>query len=269
MIPKYLDYMDSFSDGMKKRALTSIFPFSYVFNLEHKRLKKYEKKIFPYFDAHSVISEQDRIIFAPEIRNKIKVLSNGVDTEYFTPDDNKVKSFELGFVGNMGYRPNILAAVFISKKLLSPLKKEMPDIRIKIAGARPDKKVIQLAGKNTEITGYLKDIRDAYNDIKIFVSPIFTGIGQQNKILEAMSMKLPVITTTSVNNPIGANENTEILIADNKKEFTEKIKYLLNNPDEAKKIGERAREFVIQKYNWDVQSSKLNDILKNIVANGG
>ncbi|MDV7396817.1 glycosyltransferase, partial [Arthrospira platensis SPKY1] len=98
----------------------------------------------------------------------------------------------------------MLAAIYLAKAILPALKSDFSEIRLLIAGARPDRRVKALATESVMVSGWMEDIRDAYSKTGIFVSPIFTGIGQQNKILEAMSMKIPVITTSSVNNAIGA-----------------------------------------------------------------
>jgi len=258
---KVIDYMDSFSQGMNKRAKSSFFPFSMIFRMENMRLRKYETNMFPYFDRHIIISEQDRETFSPEINDKISVIPNGVDTDFYTPSGAE-KKYELGFVGNMGYRPNVLASQYLAKEVIPQAIRENGKIKMLLAGARPDYRVRVLAGDNITVSGWMEDIRDAYNSIRIFVSPIFTGIGQQNKILEAMSMEIPVITTSSVNNAIGATDEKDILIADNREEFIFNISKLLHDPILADHIGKAGREFITEKYNWDNQKHKLFEIFK-------
>lgn len=253
---KILDYMDCFSEGMKKRLGNSSFPFSAIYKEEYQRLKKYETNIFSFFNKHSIISRQDRDKFKKELREKIYIVPNGVDMQYFSPRINKVE-YELGFVGNMGYRPNIIASEYLVKEVLPELKKHNPDIKILLAGARPSIKVKNLASDNVEITGWVEDIRDAYSSIMVFIAPIFTGIGQQNKILEAMSMGIPVLTTPEVNKAIGAKNGEEVLVAKNKKEFVDHFLFLLNNPDKMETIGQKGRDFVKKTYSWDFQKQKL------------
>ncbi len=258
---KVIDYMDSFSEGMRKRIKTSFFPFNILYKEEYKRIKRYESDIFTYFQKHLIISEQDKNIFEKKIREKLIILPNGVNTQYFTP--LKVnKKYDTGFVGNMGYRPNILATMFLAKSILPELKKDNKNIKVLIAGARPAWRVKKLQDKNIEVSGWLEDIRIAYSEIKVFVSPIFTGIGQQNKILEAMAMEIPVITTSTVNNAIGAEDGKNILIADNKDEFYYSISKILHDPILEQSIGEEARRFIVENYNWDIQKENILKIFK-------
>ncbi len=258
---KVLDYMDSFSQGMKKRQGNSSFPFSYIYNLEHKRLVKYETDIFKFFDRHMIISEQDKNAFDSTIRQDIKVVPNGVDMSFFYPKDYK-KKYTISFIGNMGYRPNIIASEFLIKEIYPKLKKDYNDLRILLAGARPHSRVKALANKEVFVSGWLEDIREAYGESKIFVAPLFTGIGQQNKILEAMSMEIPVITTTGVNNAIGAKDGEEILIADDAEEFVRQINRLINDSVFASKMGSNGRKFVKDNYSWDYQGQKVLNLFR-------
>ncbi|MBK7094582.1 MAG: glycosyltransferase [Saprospiraceae bacterium] len=98
-----------------------------------------------------------------------------MDTDFYTPSDTG-KKYELGFVGNMGYRPNVLASQYLAKEVIPQIIRENGKIKMLLAGARPDYRVRVLADDNITVSGWMEDIRDAYNSIRIFVSPIFTGM---------------------------------------------------------------------------------------------
>ena len=244
--PKTLDYMDAFGVGMERRAEVVSGPMSLIFKLEANRMKKYESKIYNYFDHHTVISEQDKQHIDTPGENNITVVRNGIDTEFFTPKERE-KVYDIGFVGNMGYPPNVDAAEYLINKLKPILNQ---NLRYQIAGARPDKRVKLLAGKNVTITGWIDDVRDAYSSCKIFVAPLWSGTGQQNKILEAMAMGIPCITSASVNNAIGAVHNKEILVADTEDEFKDCVRRLLNDDAIYMELKENALMFVRENYSW-------------------
>jgi len=261
---KVLDYMDAFSFGMGKRIAGSPVWMKWFYFVEQKRLQKYEQEIFSYFDAHTIISEQDKNRILPGKNQTVRVIPNGVDTDFFQPFFSE-KKFDICFVGNMGYRPNIDAVVYLCKEIVPELRKRIPGIRVLLAGARPHKRVLALQNECTTVTGWMEDIREAYASSKIFVAPIFTGIGQQNKVLEAMSMEMPCVCTTMVNHPIGSQPGQEVFIADDTADFAVHIERLLHDPEKAARVGKLAREFVHNQYAWGKQIDKLVSVFSEII----
>jgi len=255
-IPKTLDYMDAFGIGMQRRANVVKFPYSIFYRKEAFRMVKYEKTIFNFFNNHIIISNQDKAQLEFAGSQNIKVVPNGIDTDYFNFNPTE-KKYDIAFIGNMGYLPNIEAAEYLVNIILRLLPS---DVKVLIAGARPDKRVKRLASAQVTIKGWSKDIRTAYAESKIFVAPLWSGTGQQNKILEAMSMGVPCITTSLVNNAILAKENTEILIADDEKIFSEKIILILKDVQLYHQISTSGRDFVKQNYSWEHYSQLLSTI---------
>jgi glycosyltransferase involved in cell wall biosynthesis len=144
--PKTLDYQDAFSKGIERR-IASVGWKKFIFESEHKRLLKYENIIFDYFDYHTIISEEDRNAIFHEQRKKIHIIPNGIDTTFFKKDTAQEKKYDLVFVGNMSYAPNINSANYIAETLLPEVIKLFPNIKILIAGANPSPEVKKLQNK--------------------------------------------------------------------------------------------------------------------------
>ena len=260
-LPKGIDYMDVFSIGMSKRAQIVNPILSILYKLEARRTKNYEQKIAAHFDFKTIISEQDKSLI--DIKN-MSVVPNGVDTAYFAPMPVGSPSYDLGFVGNMGYLPNVAAAEFLVHQIAPLLKDNSTPVRISIAGARPHPRVKQLQSDTVTIQGWVDEIREAYSSIRIFVAPLFNGTGQQNKILEAMAMGIPVLTTDEVNQAIGAEEGKEVCIANSAKEFKEQIEVLLKDPEKINMLSKNGLSFVKNTYSWESQNNKLIKLIKTI-----
>lgn len=262
--PKLLDYMDAFSLGAARRSQFERAIIRKFFSNEAKRLTSYELNIANDFNQMTIISKQDKHHLSnnkPVLKERITVVSNGLDTDFFQPIE-QLKTIQILFVGNMGYHPNILAAKFLINKISPMLSNQS---KIQIAGARPSAAVRALESEHIEVTGWVDDIRDAYNNAQIFVAPIFSGAGQQNKILEAMSMGLPCITTSVVNHSIGAIDGQQIMIANDKEAFASKIDQLLADPELQRALSVNGRKFVKKKFSWESENKKLEDIILNIV----
>jgi glycosyltransferase involved in cell wall biosynthesis len=250
-IPIYLDYMDSFSKGMERRKNKSKGIQQKIFALEEKKLRWYETLVHSYYQKTFIISEQDLLTFDEKLQNQITILPNGVDDIFFTKDTSKSKNYDLIFTGNMSYPPNVDAVIYVAKKILPILWKTHPDINFLIAGAQPSASVKALENDKIKVSGWLDDIRDAYYKGKIFLAPLQIGTGLQNKLLEAMSMEIPCITSGLANNALGAKHEDSILIAQNPDEYANYVLELLNNKDLYQKLAANSRVFVQQNYNWE------------------
>ena len=119
-----------------------------------------------------------------------------------------------------------------------------------------------LAARNVEITGWVDDIRVAYDEAKIFVAPLMLGSGLQNKLLEAMAMGLPCITTPLANNALGAIPEEEILIANNEAEFKIQIERLLSDANLYDKLAKNGHAFVTKNYNWQACNKRLMEVIE-------
>lgn len=259
-IPKTLDYQDVFSKGLERRKRKAPLLFKPVLGLEYKRLLNYENNIFSYFNHKIIISKPDRDLIPHPEREKIHVVPNGVDTDYFYPKDVK-KKYDLVFTGNMAYPPNVNAVECISKKILPLLLKVKPDIRILIAGAKPVKAIRQLHSKNIFVSGWVKDIRMSYAQSRIFMAPMQIGTGLQNKLLEAMAMRLPCVSSPLANNALDAKEDVEILIGRTPQEYVNHIIALLDDDDKMNSLALNGHNYVMENFNWHKLTDKINDII--------
>lgn len=259
-LPKAIDYQDVFSMGMKRRLDIGKWWMKPFFKMEYLRLKKYEAAIFDDFDVKTIISEPDRQLIPHPNRNEILIIPNGVDHDFFKPQICD-KKYDLVFTGNMGYPPNINAVEYLATEILPLVWKQFPNAKMMIAGASPDIKVKKAACENIIVSGWLDDIRTAYSESKIFIAPMRIGTGLQNKLLEAMSMLLPTITTSLANGALQAKVNSEILIGDSAQELANQIITLLSNPKKAQQLAQTGYDFVHRNYDWEATTEILEKAL--------
>ena len=255
---KTIDYMDAFSKGMERRALKSNIFTKWLYKWESLKQKNYEKSIFEVFNTHCIISEEDKKHISHRKRNQIHIIPNGVDFNYFRPKNTKPK-YELVFVGNMGYAPNIDAAEFLCHDILPLIHKKIPTAKILIAGAQPTIKVINLKSDHVEVSGWINDIRKAYSESKIFIAPMRIGTGLQNKLLEAMAMEKACITTPLANKALKAPKST-IIVGETSSELAKHCIHLIKNESVRNKCAKEGRKFVEKTYKWTETSERLNQL---------
>ena len=264
---KSIDYQDVFSMGMKRRSEIAPFYMKPFFNMEYRRLRRYEHDIFDDFDVKTIISVPDRNLIDHPKKDEILIVPNGVDHEYYTPRECE-KKYDIVFTGNMSYAPNVNAVEYLANDILPLVWKKLPDAKMYIAGATPDARVKKVASDRIIISGWLDDMRDAYAQSKIFIAPMRIGTGLQNKLLEAMAMRLPCITTTLANNSLLASEDkNEILVGNNEQQLAEHIITLLTNKDKADEIAQNGYDFVHRVYDWGMATKIMEDEMKLKIEN--
>ena len=265
-IPKAIDYQDIFSYGMKRRANIASFITRPVFNMEYRRLKRFEAITFDQFDVRSIISEPDRALFPHEKRDEILIIPNGVDHDFFKPQERE-KKYDLVFTGNMSYPPNVNAVEYLANDIMPIVWKTLPETTLYIAGATPDPKVKKAASERIIVSGWLDDIRDAYAQSRVFIAPMRIGTGLQNKLLEAMSMRLPAITSPLANASLGAKPNEEILIGNNAEEMAQNIITLLTDKEKAERLAQAGYDFTNRVYDWGKATEKLEAAMQQQLNN--
>jgi len=259
-VPKTIDYQDVFSYGMKRRSEKASLIYRTIYKLEYKRLLEFEKKVFDIFDNKTIISIPDRNLMPVREKEKIVVVLNGVDQDFFYPIKAE-KKYELVFTGNMAYPPNVDAAEYLANEIMPLVWKERPEARLLLAGASPDRRVLALKADRITVSGWMDDIRDSYASAKVFIAPMRIGTGLQNKLLEAMSMKIPSITTPLANDALQAKNEKEILIGKTAEELAAQILRLLNDDILYTTIEENGFNFVKNKYSWDEATEVLNKVI--------
>lgn len=265
-IPKSLDFMDAFGIGMEKRERKERNIFKRLFfSYEKNRLYAYEKATFHFINSFSIISTQDKEQIQSPKANLIRIIPNGVDFHRFLPKDS-VKRYDILFMGNLGYPPNIEAIRFLAGEIMPLVIEQRPSIKLLIAGIHPPKFIQQLQSDHIDVIEKFEDISDSIAWSKIMVAPMQISIGLQNKILQAMAMKTPCIVSTLSNNAIQAPNKKAVIEANTPGEFADAIINLLNNETIASEIGQSGYEFVKANYAWDKQNELLTDLILNTKA---
>ena len=142
--------------------------------------------------------------------------------------------------------------------------KTLPEVKLYIAGATPDPRVKRAASERIIVSGWLDDIRDAYAQSRVFIAPMRIGTGLQNKLLEAMSMHLPAITSPLANASLGAKPGEEILIGSNAEEMANNIITLLSDTQKAEQIAKAGYDFTNRVYDWGKATERMEEAMISI-----
>jgi len=257
--PKTIDYMDAFSKGMERRKEKATLLFKWLYQWEANKQKAYEKEIFDAFDKHAIITKEDQKHIDHPKRSNIAVVPNGVNYNYFKPQSAPIK-YDLVFVGNLSYAPNIDAATFLCKEILPIIQEQYPSVKVLLAGAKPTKAIQNLQSESVKVSGWLEDIRSAYASSKICIAPMRMGTGLQNKLLEAMAMEKACVTSLLANRALKAPSEA-ICIGETAQELAKHCIELISNPEERNMRAKRGNRFIKETYNWSKSTAILEELL--------
>jgi sugar transferase (PEP-CTERM/EpsH1 system associated) len=261
-----MDFMDVDSDKWGQYKQNSTFPMSMIYAREQYLLSKYEKRIVEQFDACYLIAQAEVTLFNQQViqSDKVQVMGNGLDTIAFYPaKEKKANPYPIFlFTGVMDYKPNVDAVVWFAEKCWGDIIKQHPRARFIIAGMNPNRDVMKLVDlTGIEVTGFVDDILPYYHQADIFVAPFRLARGVQNKVLQAFSCALPVISTPMGAEGIRCQADRDILIASSPEQFIQQANKLIDQPTLAQSIGESALQIIQQHYSWPSQLLPLVNFL--------
>jgi glycosyltransferase involved in cell wall biosynthesis len=233
-----------------------------LFRREYRLVSAFEATCYKWFVAHFIISEQDRLALAFPGAEAITLLPNGVDTVRFSPQ-NVNKKYDIAFVGNMNYPPNIDSACFLVREIMPLVWKEILHAKVVIAGANPHPKVRSLESDRVVVSGWIDDIRECYSSTRVFVAPMRMGTGLQNKLLEAMAMGIASVTTPISAAPLGADAGKDILVGSSAEELSVLITGLLKDEVQRASVAHNGRNFVTRIFSLRHASDMLNRELEH------
>ena len=254
-----IDLMDCMSYHYFLRYKNSSFFKQIFYYREYIRLKRYEIALLNRYPDILIISKKDKSLL-PGIKKKVHVIGNGVEIHEI--QKSTLKNVDVLFLGNLRYQPNIRAAKFIIAAILPLLKKADPNIRVCIAGIAANQlKTGQL--KNLQLLENVEHTLPLFKSSQVFVAPMFLSTGIQNKILEAVVARIPVVTTPNAADAIGLINGVHVLTAISPQEFNDQIIHLLSNARLRTLLIENAYEFVQRHCNWEKNIKLMGNIINN------
>ena len=265
-LPVLIDFVDVDSAKWTQYAPNHRWPMSWLYRREGKRLLAYEREIAARSARSFFVTEAEVALFnrlAPECAVRVEPLCNGVDADYFTPDDNRASPYTADeipvvFTGAMDYLPNIDAVRWFAAEVLPTLRQHQPRLHFYIVGRSPTPEVLALADANITVTGTIPDVRPYLQHAAVVVAPLRIARGIQNKILEAMAMARSVVASTECAAAVDAVIGQELLTATTSADFIAEIEMLLQDTGRCVSIGTAARQRVLSRYSWEAHLSGLD-----------
>jgi sugar transferase (PEP-CTERM/EpsH1 system associated) len=214
---------------------------------------RWEARAAQQFDGALAVSESDRLWIRERAPHcSVELVPNGVDVDFFHPNraPNKAEP-RIVFTGIMDYPPNVDAVCWFVDEIFPAMRKAYPDLRFQVVGAKPSDRVQALGNhQGVDVTGRVPDVRPYVDGATAFVVPLRSGGGTRLKILQAMSMECPVVSTAVGAEGLRVENDRNILFAEDAPQFIAEVGKLLESDSEASRIGSEGRELAMREYAW-------------------
>lgn len=220
------------------------------------KLHRYEQRFIQRVAALTAVSAVDAALLRDLAPGKpLAIVSNGVDLAAYDPDAAYPNPFptpgpHLVFTGKMDFRPNVDAALWFADNVLPRLQTAGWQAHFWVVGRTPHPRLKRLCGRpDITLTGAVPDVRPYLAHADLFVAPLLAGGGTRLKLLEAMAMARPIVSTRIGAEGFPVRDGQEMALADTAAEFAARCIRLLSHPDEAAALGRRGRELAAL-YDW-------------------
>lgn len=240
------------------------------FDIDIIKLKYWERFYWKKANIVVVVSASDeKIIKSEENKIKTSIVPNCVGDEMIIDrlEKKDLKKPIVFFQGNFFWLQNVEAAKFIINKIYPQLIKELPYVKVVIAGQNA-KKLGSFKNTNIKIVNIEPDnidlVKELFKQGALFIAPIFGPGGTRLKILAAMGSGMPVISSVTGIEGLEVTNSQNVIIANNPEEFILSIKKILANTKLYENIRINAYNLIKDKYQWSKTAKQLESVYKNL-----
>jgi len=261
---RLMQFAELDSDKWRQYAQTRRGLARWIYGREARTLLAFEAAIAREFDVSFVVSEVEKELFMQRIPGvEPIVLRNGVDVEHFCSKGDQLREpHSVVFTGVMDYEPNVDAVLWFVAESWPKVRASCPDAKLYVVGSKPSPAVAALHGREAiVVTGRVPETLPWFERSSVAIAPLRLARGVQNKVLEAMSMALPVVCTPSAAQGLGAVDGSVLRVAGDAVRIAEEVIALLRDPSRARSIGAAAAHFVRANFRWESQFAVLDAVI--------
>lgn len=200
--------------------------------------------------------------------DRIRVIANGVDTNYFCPGSGERAPATLVFSGKMSYHANVAAAIWLMREIMPAIWARRPAVRLTVVGKDPATEVMAAARPYSDrvvVTGTVPDVRPYLRDATLAVVPLIYGAGSQFKVLEAMACRTPVVASPQAVAALTVTPGLHLAVADGAYAFADEVLRLLDDADRRARMGDAGRDHVVSRHSWATVAEDLARVYLEVI----
>jgi sugar transferase (PEP-CTERM/EpsH1 system associated) len=267
-VPKILDFGDMDSQKWLEYANSKPFPLSLGYRLEGVKMLAAEKRLARRFDLCTATTRAEwETLDGYATGAATDWFPNGVDAGFFCASGEPFDADTISFIGRMDYYPNQECMARFCAQTWPLLRAQRPALKLLIVGADPSPEMRRLAElPGVTVTGSVADVRPFVRSSALMVAPLAIARGTQNKILEAMAMGVPVVTSRIAAGGVDAQAPAHLLVADTPQETAQAILRVIENPAERERLAFAGRQRMLSHHAWPNSMQRLDRIIDRCIA---
>ena len=262
-VPKILDFGDMDSQKWLEYVERKPFPLSLGYRLEGLKMLRAEKRLARRFDLCTATTRAEwETLQGYGTGVATDWFPNGVDAQFFSPDSTEYDADTISFIGRMDYYPNQECMQRFCDAVWPLLKQQRPQLKLLIVGADPSPAMRALGDRpGVTVTGSVPDVRPYIRGSALMVAPLAIARGTQNKILEAMAMGVPVVTSRVAAGGVDAEAPQHLLVADTPAEISAAVLSVVGDAAERQRLAVAGRERMLSHHAWPKSMQRLDGII--------
>ncbi|MFO1492825.1 MAG: glycosyltransferase [Kiritimatiellia bacterium] len=236
---------------------------------DYSRYRRVEFRIYRAADAVLALTPEDRYGLLGEKDNlATHVIPSGVDVQAFRPRPDIAKEDSLVFTGRYTGQQNRDAFRWFTQEVWPLLQARQPKLRVVFVGRDPTAEMYHFSTRDPriEIRPNVEDVRPYLARARAFINPVRTGSGLRGKLLEAMAMGLPVVTTSIGAEGVPVFQGQNGFLADTPAIMARTVDLLLQDDDLRTMTGRNARTLAETRFSWDYSTTLLEEVLADVVS---
>ncbi len=199
---------------------------------------------------------------------RVEVVDNGVDTASFQPQrDVERDPKRILFLGSLDWRPNQDGVRLLLDDIFPTVRKSVPDARLSLVGRNPPAWLRERAAEapGVDLFADVPDVRPFLATCGLLAVPLRVGGGSRLKILEALAMATPVVSTRVGAEGLRLVPGRDLTVVQHVGEMAEAIAWAINRPEEAQEAADAGRAKVLRSYDWGPLADRLGDVWRSVV----
>jgi len=240
---------------------TTALPRKLFYFVQYWLAKRDELRACRQFDALITTTERDAHVFRGVLPGMpVYPVNNGVDPAFLSFPPQEPEGPTIVFTGKMDFYPNVHGISRFVDHIFPQIVREVPDAKLYVVGARPTREILARASHNVIVTGFVDDVRPYMARAAVFVIPLYIGGGIRGKALEAMAMRVPIVTTSIGCESLRLDHEVTALFAEDDESFAAATVRFLRDPELRQRLSSAAHMVVRQHYDWRVKGEQLSAV---------